>query len=354
MSGRTVLILDNDPQFVEILSKAFTNRLWHVKSAANVAAALESMKEGPATLFVVNTQSPNPNGLEFLTVVRQRGDMTRAICLAGAESGPAKEAAAKLGGIYRVLAKPVDVEALLTASDNAVGGTLVKRKLNVFVAVKEKESLESIEKAVKAAHFDFASAATGDEAVQKLAAAPRPFDFALLDLDMPGLSGPALAQAATAHTPKTFLMTLTGTATADSATTVLTKGIDHVLKKPVDAAEFLRMLDRLCVKADEKRHRAEHEEERARETIFTKLLRLIRRVTGVPALTRPGHVVRSMALVLLGIVVCLALLRVVGEIETMMARHTGSIMGFFDKMESYLKGTESGEVQRELERRQHR
>jgi CheY-like chemotaxis protein len=75
------------------------------------------------------------------------------------------------------------------------------------------------------------------------------FDVAMLDLDLPGLDGFALARQLRARGIDTPLIALTARADADAGPHSLQAGFDHFIRKPVTGAMLFELLEDCCAPA---------------------------------------------------------------------------------------------------------
>jgi PAS domain S-box-containing protein len=97
------------------------------------------------------------------------------------------------------------------------------------------------------------SSNSGDEALLALKNTSQPFDFVLLDLNMPGMNGLELAQHIRddfARTPKLVLVTGANLTTEDDQDAL--GGFDAILEKPVTAAKISETLTRLSTSEEKK------------------------------------------------------------------------------------------------------
>ncbi len=99
---------------------------------------------------------------------------------------------------------------------------------------------ERLARALRAREYEVTTAADHDAALA--AAEGRRFDFAVVDLRMPGPSGMALIGPLRALAPGLRIVVLTGYGSISSAVDALRAGAHDYLSKPVDAEEVLAAL----------------------------------------------------------------------------------------------------------------
>jgi two-component system phosphate regulon response regulator PhoB len=71
-SNTSVLIVEDEPAIVELVSYSLRETGWEIRTAANVAAAWDSIKDGRPDLLLLDWMLPDQSGLRLLS--RLRGD----------------------------------------------------------------------------------------------------------------------------------------------------------------------------------------------------------------------------------------------------------------------------------------
>ncbi len=99
---------------------------------------------------------------------------------------------------------------------------------------------ERLARALRARGYEAATAAGHDEALAATDA--RRFDFAIVDLRMPGPSGLALIAPLRERMPQARIIVLTGYGSITSAVEALRAGAHDYLGKPVDADQIIAAL----------------------------------------------------------------------------------------------------------------
>lgn len=118
------------------------------------------------------------------------------------------------------------------------------RPVSVLIADDERDVVLTLESILRDEGYETRVAYSGDEVIKKVQAS-RP-DAAILDIQMPGISGFAVAREVRAmYQPGTplLLIAITGkwTKSSDRLLAGLV-GFDHYLLKPYDPQDVLRML----------------------------------------------------------------------------------------------------------------
>lgn len=97
--------------------------------------------------------------------------------------------------------------------------------------------------------LDAATAANGEEALQKLREAP--YDLLITDIKMPFLDGLSLAKEALALHPKLKIVISSGYQDFAYAKTAITLGVEEYLLKPIVPEQFCRLIRRLAAEIEE-------------------------------------------------------------------------------------------------------
>jgi len=118
MSQSTVLLVDDEEDFVEVLAERLEARGLTVDTAASGELALEKAGKRPFDAIVLDMAMPGMNGIETLQGLLQINPDLQVILLTGrATLGQAVEAM-KLGALD-FLEKPVDIETLVVKISEA-------------------------------------------------------------------------------------------------------------------------------------------------------------------------------------------------------------------------------------------
>ena len=110
--------------------------------------------------------------------------------------------------------------------------------------------LEYLSTVLKHAGYDTLEAASAPEALQRIAEREGDIALALLDINMPGMSGLDLARRLRDHTQVAFMF-LSSVEDADTARQAASHGAVGFVVKPVDAARLLPAFESALARADE-------------------------------------------------------------------------------------------------------
>lgn len=116
----SLLIVDDDAVFCEVLAKAMAKRGFDVTSAHNTASALEKIETLMPEYVIIDLKIADESGLTLVEKIKKIDPGTRIIMLTGYASIATAIEAIKLGATH-YLAKPVDVNEILAAFERTSG-----------------------------------------------------------------------------------------------------------------------------------------------------------------------------------------------------------------------------------------
>lgn len=121
----TVLLVDDDEDFRQVLATAFTKRGYAVSTATNVDDALLLSETNPPEFAVVDLKMPGLSGLVLVKRLKELDAATRIVMLTGYASIATAVEAVKLGATH-YLAKPANADEIIAAFHKTEGdeGTL--------------------------------------------------------------------------------------------------------------------------------------------------------------------------------------------------------------------------------------
>ncbi len=120
----------------------------------------------------------------------------------------------------------------------------------ILVVDDEQRLRESLSELLRLSGYDVCCAANGQEAMALLGG--RGVDLALLDINMPDISGQKVLDFIVDHKIDTSVVVLSGESTFDQATQVLRKGAEDFLPKPADIEKLLTAISDILQKRQRK------------------------------------------------------------------------------------------------------
>jgi CheY-like chemotaxis protein len=107
----SILVVDDEPMIVRLLSQFLTLRGYQVRTAENGRAALDLVEQSPPDLLVLDLYMPVMNGVELLRELKTHGYQGAVVVLTGSHDQDLLQQTLELGSVD-VLGKPVDLERL--------------------------------------------------------------------------------------------------------------------------------------------------------------------------------------------------------------------------------------------------
>ena len=121
MTGRRILVVDDDADVVDYVSTFLRDHGYEVRSASATSAALAELEEGPVDLMILDVLMPGRSGLDLLMTIRRdpRFENLPVVVLTGHDRVLQEGVDSYLGlqsgirGADGVLGKPLGREELL-------------------------------------------------------------------------------------------------------------------------------------------------------------------------------------------------------------------------------------------------
>jgi DNA-binding response OmpR family regulator len=107
-----VLLIDDEPQFVEVLAERLEARGFAVQTALTGDEGLAKLQEQEADVVILDVQMPGRDGVETLREIKRIKPLVEVIMLTGHATIESGIQGLKLGA-YDYLMKPTDTEDLV-------------------------------------------------------------------------------------------------------------------------------------------------------------------------------------------------------------------------------------------------
>ncbi|MEK9134154.1 MAG: response regulator transcription factor [Pseudomonadota bacterium] len=120
----SLLLVDDDDTFCQVLSAALERRGFGVRVAHNVAEGLAAAEGDAPEFAVIDLKMPGPSGLELVKKLKALDAHTRIVVLTGFASVATAVEAIKLGATH-YLAKPADADEIVAAFSRDSGNAAV-------------------------------------------------------------------------------------------------------------------------------------------------------------------------------------------------------------------------------------
>ncbi len=110
----SILIVDDDEVFCEVLADAFTDRGYAVAVACDTAIGISKAREHDPEYAVIDLRIGQESGLKMVESLHALDENTRIVMLTGYASVATAVEAIKLGAVH-YLTKPADADEILAA-----------------------------------------------------------------------------------------------------------------------------------------------------------------------------------------------------------------------------------------------
>jgi two-component system response regulator RegA len=114
LSAPSILIVDDDEAFRSRLARAFENRGYDTRVAADFDSAIDEAQHESPELAVTDLKMPGRSGLELVQALHEIDPATRVVVLTGYGSIATAIDAVRLGATY-YLPKPADADDIVAA-----------------------------------------------------------------------------------------------------------------------------------------------------------------------------------------------------------------------------------------------
>ncbi|MEO5511899.1 MAG: sigma-54 dependent transcriptional regulator [Longimicrobiales bacterium] len=136
--NRSILLVDDDPEVLSLLSRFFESKGWQVQRAVEVKGAMALYERERPDLVLLDINLPGLSGLQWLEVLRTRDADAMVVMLTGNADISMAVQAMRLGA-ENFLTKPVELAHLEAASERAYEKVELQRR-NRFFAERQTES----------------------------------------------------------------------------------------------------------------------------------------------------------------------------------------------------------------------
>jgi len=120
----TLLLVDDDLIYCDVLGEALSNRDYSISLAHDVPSALAKLNQLIPDFAVIDLKMPGPSGLELVEKLHKLNPDAKIIVLTGYASIATAVEAIKLGATH-YLTKPADADEIVAAFEHHDGNTEV-------------------------------------------------------------------------------------------------------------------------------------------------------------------------------------------------------------------------------------
>jgi len=243
--GKTVLVAEDDEATRRALTTLLTSAGFTVLTAANGREALDALRRQPRPeLVLLDLVMPGVDGWQFLREKRQDPALASIpVVVVSGVADPSKQAAPL--GAEAQLQKPVAFDQLLAV----VGACVSRSKPCVLLADDDPDVRALLTAVLDHNGFEVLAAEGGREAVELYRRNQAEIAVVLLDVQMPGMDGPAALAAIRQINPAVPCCLMSGEAARHVAGRVREVGADLVFEKPFHLTAFAQACRQLLPSA---------------------------------------------------------------------------------------------------------
>jgi CheY-like chemotaxis protein len=118
MSPKKVMVVDDEADIRELLSRALTKAGYQVKTAASAEEALVILEKDKYWVFFLDLKLPGMNGIELCKRIREENPMVIAYAVTG-HAGLFEVFECRGAGFEDYYTKPVELKTVLAAAEQA-------------------------------------------------------------------------------------------------------------------------------------------------------------------------------------------------------------------------------------------
>ncbi|MBU1652057.1 response regulator, partial [bacterium] len=134
MTTSKILIVDDEPDILELLQESFEDAGYYVITALNGLEALSLLEHEQPDIILSDNRMPGMSGIELMEEIRKNyPDSIRLLMTGYADLNIAIEAINR-GWVYKFITKPFKMEEILIA---------IRRALEFYEIVRQKKMLEA-------------------------------------------------------------------------------------------------------------------------------------------------------------------------------------------------------------------
>jgi len=145
--NRSVLVVDDDPGAAKLFSKLLSPFFSRVVTAAEGHEGIKMFGDGKFDLIITDQLMPKMTGLEMVREIRRKDSVVPVILITGNIESDVLAEAINLG-VNQFLPKPLNIQNMLTAIENALQRVILdeqKEQVRKMELMKEKEKYRDLQ-----------------------------------------------------------------------------------------------------------------------------------------------------------------------------------------------------------------
>jgi len=236
MSAARILVVDDESSLLLTLVANLELEGFEVLAAASAEEALAILSATPVDLVLSDIRMPGMNGVDLFREIRRRTPETPVVLMTAFALEELVTAAVH-EGVFTVLPKTFDVPHLIRTLSVAL------RRPVVLVVDDSREVAETMVAALDAMGVRARFALDGESALLALGEGVA-IDVCVVDLVMPGMTGPQLVERLKAMDPRIVCIAMSGYNVPEMLRAVARR-VDGFMQKPVPAERLVDAVARV-------------------------------------------------------------------------------------------------------------
>lgn len=236
-----VLIVDDDANFCNTLSKILTMKGYRITTADSGFRAVDLIREKEFDMVLMDIKMPVMNGVETFKKIKAIKPGSIVILMTAFSVDDLIRDAIK-EGVYAVLRKPVDIDTVISMIEESKNGALLA------VVDDDPEICKTMKAILERKGFSVITCATGEDAVS--ITKERPFTIIFIDVKLPLLNGLETYLEIKKVNSKAIavMMTAYRQEADELIKQAMEKGVYSCLYKPFDMNEAIRIIEEISRK----------------------------------------------------------------------------------------------------------
>jgi HD-like signal output (HDOD) protein/CheY-like chemotaxis protein len=139
----SILFVDDDSEVISSTKRLLyiQHKEWQIQFANSAALAIEKLNNSPVNVIVSDIRMPGMDGIEFLTIVKEKWPQTIRIVLSGHSDRDSSLQASGL--VHQFLAKPCPIEAIISTIEKALETTEVVQDPQLRILLGQLKNIPS-------------------------------------------------------------------------------------------------------------------------------------------------------------------------------------------------------------------
>lgn len=137
-----IVLVDDEANILKSLTRALSKQQWKVSTFTSPTEALEQLSENTIDMVISDYRMPEMDGVEFLSLFRQKHPEAVRIILSGQADVDSVMAAINRAEVYRFITKPWDNYELLITLEKALEFNQLRLENEALANTVRKQSVQ--------------------------------------------------------------------------------------------------------------------------------------------------------------------------------------------------------------------